>query len=74
MLHLFSKGREPAPWLYVKARLCQRWHCLPSQLAGENAHELMQMSTMLAVGDNYKAGEEIDWGDGSNEEEDDAES
>lgn len=41
----------PAPWLYVKGRLCERFHCLPSELAEEDFAEVTQMAQLLAEGD-----------------------
>jgi len=46
-----TTGGVGVPWLYVKGRICERFHCLPSQLANENMRELMWLIDMLALGD-----------------------
>lgn len=41
------------PWALVRAELvdglCQRYHCLPSKLMAEDAHEILQILGILAL-------------------------
>lgn len=46
-----STGGAPAPWLYIKGRLCERFHCRPSELVEEDFAEIVQMAQLLAEGD-----------------------
>jgi hypothetical protein len=39
------------PWLYVKARLCQMFGCLPSQLEREDADQILQMARLIHIAD-----------------------
>jgi hypothetical protein len=41
------KGATP-PWSYYEARLCEEFHCLPSQLDREDPRRIEEMVLMLS--------------------------
>ena len=38
------------PWLYSEAVLCRVYHCLPSELDGEDARRVLRGASLLALG------------------------
>jgi hypothetical protein len=44
-------GDTPPPWLYVKGRLVQFYHCLPSELADEDLSEICWIKQLVDKGD-----------------------
>ena len=58
------KGAAP-PWSYYEARLCEEFHCLPSQLDREDPRRIQDMVLMLSYArakehlDNAKNEEDV---------------
>ena len=41
--------RRGLPWLYSEAVLCRAYHCLPSELDGEDARRVLRGASLLAL-------------------------
>jgi hypothetical protein len=44
-----ARGLDPAPWEVVEASLCERFHCLPSQLDSEDVARILRGIDVLEL-------------------------